>query len=143
MTRWAGLGRWAGAALLAAALAGAGTPADAVIQTTLPQQIFPMPAPVPPPAPAPLAPPVNPGYTPAPANGLSPILTQPGPVYELPQAASPSYPQPPLPGPIDQQKTQAYRNYLQGQQWQLQSQGLIGSERSRLIQQQLNAPDPQ
>jgi hypothetical protein len=138
------LTRWAGAALLAAVLIGAGTPANAVIQTALPQQIFPMPAPAPAPAPAPLAPPVNPGYAPSPPNGLSPILSQPGPVYELPQPMSPSYPQPQLPGPIDQQKAQAYRNYLQGQQWQLQSQGVSpGSEQSRLIQQQLNAPDPQ
>jgi hypothetical protein len=115
-----------------------------VIQTALPQTIFPMPSPTPPPAPAPLSPPVNPGYAPAPPNGLSPILTEPGPVYELPQPTSPPYPQPQLPGPIDQQKTQAYRNYLQGQQWQLQSQGLSpGSEQSRLIQQQLNTPDPQ
>lgn len=131
--------RWAVAALVATVLAGWGAPANAVIPTALPQTIFPMASPTPSPAPAPLPPPVNPGYTPAPPNGLSPILTEPGPVYELPQPTSPPYPQPQLPGPIDQQKTQAYRNYLQGQ-----SQGLSpGSEQSRLIQQQLNAPDPQ
>ncbi len=37
-----------------------------------------------PPTPAPLPPPINPGYAAAPPNGLSPLLTQPGPVYELP-----------------------------------------------------------
>ncbi len=71
-------------------------------------------------------------------------LTQPGPVYQLPQPASPAYPPQQLPGPIDQQKLQAYRNSLRAQQWQLQQQGVSpGSERSREIQQQLNAPDPQ
>jgi hypothetical protein len=128
--------------LVVAILTASGTPANAVIQTALPQQIFTPSSPAPAPAPAPLSPPVNPGYAPAPADGLSPILTQPGPVYQLPQPTGPPYPQPQLPGPVDQQKMQAYRNYLRGQQWQLQ--GLSpDSERSRMIQQQLNAPDPQ
>jgi hypothetical protein len=134
------LTRWAVAALL---LAGSARPADAVIQTTLPQ-LLPLPAPAPPPTPAPFAPPINPGYAATPPNGLSPLLTQPGPVYELPQPPSPSYPPPLLPGPTDQQKLQSYRNDLRAQQWQLQWQGVSpGSERSREIQQQLNAPDPQ
>jgi hypothetical protein len=132
--------RLAVAALLGMILARSAGPADAVIQTALPQQIFPMPSPAPVPTPAPLPPPVNPGYAPAPPNGLSPILTQPGPVYELPQVSSPSYPSAQLPGPIDQQKIQSYRNDLRAQQWR----GLSpSSERSREIQQQLNAPDPQ
>ncbi len=91
-----------------------------------------------------MPPPINPGYAPTPPDGLSPLLTQPGPVYELPQATSPSYPQPQLPGPIDQQKMQSYRNDLRSQQWQGQWQGVSpSSARSREIQQQLNAPDPQ
>ncbi len=115
-------------------------PANAFIQTSLPQ-LLPLPAPAPAATtPAPLAPPINPGYAAAPPSGLSPLLTQPGPVYLLPQPPSPSYPQPQLPGPIDQQKMQAYRNDLRAQQWQ----GLTpGSQRSVEIQQQLNAPDPQ
>jgi hypothetical protein len=130
--------RLAAAALLFAILAGSAGPAGAVIQTALPTLLFPMPAPAPAPSPAPLPPPINPGYAPAPANGLSPILTQPGPVYELPM--NQPYPPPQLPGPIDQQKMQSYRNDLRAQQWQ----GLSpDSVRSREIQQQLNAPDPQ
>ncbi|MGH7029183.1 MAG: hypothetical protein ACREE9_02590 [Stellaceae bacterium] len=135
--------RAAAVALLLGAIAGSATPADAFIQTALPQ-LLPQPAPAPPPAPAPLPPPINPGYAAAPPNGLSPLLTQPGPVYRLPRPATPSYPPPRLPGSIDQQKMQAYRNGLLGQQWQLQRQGVgPGSEISREIQQQLNAPDPQ
>ena len=97
-----------------------------------------------PPPPAPMAPPINPGFAPAPPNGLSPLLTQSGPVSELPAPASPSYPPQQLPGPIDQQKLQAYRNNLSSQQWLLQRQGVSpSSQYSREIQQQLNAPDPQ
>jgi hypothetical protein len=96
-------------------------------------------------APAPLPPPINPGYAAAPPNGLSPLLTQPGPVYQLPAPPGPSYPPQQLPGPIDQQKTQSYRNYLRAQQWQLERQGVSpgSNEYSREIQQQLNQPDPQ
>ena len=109
-----------------------------------PVQLLPLPNIQPSFAPAPLAPPINPGYAAAPPSGLSPLLTQPGPVYQLPAPASPAYPPPQLPGPIDQQKMQAYRNYLYGSQWQLQQQGVSpDSERSREIQQQLNQPDPQ
>lgn len=132
--------RPAAAALLLAFVVGSAAPADAFIQTSLPQ-FLPQPAPASAPAaPTPLLPPTNPGYAAAPPNGLSPLLTQPGPVYQLPQPANPAYPPLPLPGSIDQQKMQAYRNALHAQQWQGQSPG---SERSREIQQQLNAPDPQ
>ena len=89
-------------------------------------QLLPLPNIQPSFAPAPLAPPINPGYVAAPPSGLSPLLTQPGPVYQLPQ------------------KMLAYRNDLYGWQWQLQQQGVSpDSERSREIQQQLNQPDPQ
>jgi hypothetical protein len=137
------LTRQLGAALLLALLAASAHPANAVIQTALPQQIFPMPSPAPAPStPAPLPPPTNPGYASAPSDGLSPILTQPGPVYELPPPPSPSYPPPQLPGPIDQQKTEAYRNSLRAQQWQSQSRGVSpDTPRSREIQQQLTPPD--
>jgi hypothetical protein len=91
-----------------------------------------------------MPPPINPGYAPAPPNGLSPVLTQSVPLYEVPAPASPTYPQLQLPGPIDQQKMQAYRNGLYGQQWQ-RERALISPDtvRSREIQQQLNAPDAQ
>jgi hypothetical protein len=134
----------AAGAVLALAIAGgwAGS-ANAVIQTPLPQ-LLPLPALPPPSTPAPLAPPINPGYAAAPADGLSPILHESVPVYQLPQPSAPAYPAPQLPGPIDQQKLQAYRNGLVSQQWQLQSQGLSpGSTLSRQILQQLNAPDAQ
>ncbi len=91
-----------------------------------------------------MPPPTNPGYAAAPPSGLSPLLSEPGPVYQLPSPGSPAYPPPQLPGPVDQQKMQAYRNNLYGSQWQLQQQGVSpDSERSREIQQQLNQPDPQ
>jgi hypothetical protein len=132
--------RPAAAALVVALVVGSAAPADAAIQTPLPQflpQAAPAPVPI---TPAPLPPPINPGYAATPPNGLSPLLTQPGPVYQLPQPANPAYPPLQLPGPIDQQKLEAYRNALRAQQWE----GLSpGSERSRDIQQQLNAPDPQ
>jgi len=109
-----------------------------------PVQLLPLPSPALPPTLAPLPPPINPGYAAAPPNGLSPLLTQPGPVYELPAPGGPIYPPPQLPGPIDQQKMQSYRNDLRGQQWQLERARISpGSERSREIEQQLNAPDPQ
>ena len=110
-----------------------------------PTQLLPQSLPgIAPPPPAPLAPPINPGFAPAAPNGLSPSLTQSGPVYELPAPASPSYPPQQLPGPIDQQKIQAYRNNLSSRQWLLQGQGVSpSSQYSREIQQQLNAPDPQ
>jgi hypothetical protein len=55
----------------------------------------------------------------------------------------PAYPATQLPGPIGQQNTQAYRNGLLQQQWQLDRSGVSpGSERSREIQQQLNQTAP-
>jgi len=94
------------------------------------------------PTPAPLAPPINPGPAVVPPAGLSPLLTEPGPVYQTPeQQAMPAYPSPQLPGPVGQQNMQSYRNNLLDQQWQLDRNGVSpGSERSREIQQQLNQP---
>ena len=96
------------------------------------------------PTPAPLAPPVNPGAAVVPPAGLSPLLTEPGPVFPTPLRAMPAYPSLQLPGPVGQQSMQAYRNSLLGQQWQRERSGISpGSERSREIQQQLNQPSPQ
>jgi hypothetical protein len=106
-----------------------------------------LPGPLPPPTvysaptPAPLAPPINPGPAVVPPAGLSPLLTEPGPVYSTPERAMPAYPSPQLPGPAGQQNMQSYRNNLLDQQWQLERNGVSpGSERSREIQQQLNQP---
>ena len=130
---------------MASMLAGFGGPAAVATNLSSLPQLLPLPGPAPAlSAPIPLAPPINPGYAAAPPNGLSPVLTRPGPVYQLPVPASPAYPPAQLPGPIDQQKVQAYRNNLYGSQWQLQRRGVSpDSERSREIQQQLNAPDSQ
>jgi len=132
--------------LLMAAFAAFSAAAALAAELAPPTQLLPQPLPAaaPPNPPAPLAPPINSGFAPAPPNGLSPLLTQSGPVYELPAPASPSYPPQQLPGPIDHQKMQAYRNNLSSQQWLLQRQGVSpSSQYSREIQQQLNAPDPQ
>ena len=95
------------------------------------------------PTPAPLAPPINPGPATVPPAGLSPLLTEPGPVYPTPEQAMPAYPATPLPGPIGQQNTQAYRNGLLQQQWERDRSGVNpGSERSREIQQQLDQTAP-
>ena len=95
------------------------------------------------PTPAPVAPPVNPGPATVPSAGLSPLLSEPGPIYPTPERATPAYPAMQLPGPTGQQNTQAYRNGLLQQQWQLDRGGVSpGSERSREIQQQLNQPAP-
>jgi hypothetical protein len=106
-----------------------------------------LPVPVPPPTvfsaptPAPMAPLINPGPAVAPPAGLSPLLTEPGPVFTTPQRAMPSYPSLQLPGPTGQQNMQSNRNDLLDQQWQLERSGVSsGSERSREIQQQLNQP---
>jgi len=124
-----------------AALAGITSAAAAQISG------LPGPLPLPPPTiysaptPAPLAPPINPGPAVVPPAGLSPLLTEPGPIYRMPERESPSYPPPPTPGPIDQQKMQFYRNGLLDQQRQLERSGVSpGSERSREIQQQPNQP---
>jgi hypothetical protein len=109
------------------------------------QKSEPLPQPFPPPTtysaptPAPMAPPVNPGPAVVPPAGLSPLLAQPGPVYPMPERAAPAYPPAPTPGPIDQQKMQAYRNSLLGQQRRLERQGVSpDSQRGREIQQQLD-----
>ena len=95
------------------------------------------------PTPAPLAPPINPGPATVPPAGLSPLLTQPGPLSPEAPEAMPAYPATPLPGPIGQQNTQAYRNGLLQQQWERDRSGVSpGSERSREIQQQLNQTAP-
>src|SRR5262249_21837617 len=92
------------------------------------------------PTPAPLAPPINPGPSTVPPAGLSPLLTQPGPITP---DAMPAYPATQLPGPTGQQSTRAYRNSLMQQQWELDRSGVSpGSERSREIQQQLNQTAP-
>jgi hypothetical protein len=134
--------------LLLASLAG---PTAAQIHTTAPQFL-----PVPgvtqsepaiiPRSPAPLAPPINPGYAPEASVGISPILTEPSPIYELPQQQpTTAYPAPQLPGPVDQQKMTAYSNALRSQQWQMQSRGvpLGGTYRGREILEQMNAPSIQ
>ena len=93
------------------------------------------------PTPTPVAPPTNPGQAIAPPASLSPLLTQPGQIFRLPERASPSYPASPVPAPVDQQKMQAYRNDLIYQRFQLDRQGVSpASERYREIQQQLNQP---
>ena len=72
---------------------------------------------------------------------VSPLLTEPGPIYPTPERSSPAFPPPPLPGPVGQQNMQSYRNQLLDQQWQRERQAISpGSERSREIQQQLNQP---
>lgn len=95
------------------------------------------------PTPAPLAPPINPGPATVPSAGLSPLLTEPGPVFPTPEQAMPAYPAMQLPGPTGQQSTQAYRNGLLQQQWERDRASVSpGSERSREIQQQLNQTAP-
>ena len=91
------------------------------------------------PTPAPVTPPINPGPATVPPAGLSPLLTQPGPIAPDADQAMPAYPSPQYPGPVGQQNLQAYRNGLLQQQWQLQRSGVSpDSERNREIQQQLN-----
>jgi hypothetical protein len=95
------------------------------------------------PTPAPLAPPINPGPAMVPSAGLSPLLTQPGPIGPDAPQAMPAYPAAPLPGPTGQQINRAYRNSLLQQQWELDRSGVsTGNERSREIQQQLNQTAP-
>ena len=91
--------------------------------------------------PAPLAPPTTSGPAPTSTMAPSPILTQPGPFTTAPAEPRPVAPPPAAPGPIDQQKKQSYRSGLIQQQRQLELQGVSpADERSREIQQQLNAP---
>ena len=93
------------------------------------------------PTPAPVAPPTNPGPAVVPPDGLSPLLSQPSPIFRTPERAGPSYPASPAPAPVDQQKMQSYRNDLINQRFQLDRQGVSPDyERYREIQQQLNQP---
>jgi hypothetical protein len=95
------------------------------------------------PTPAPVAPPINPGPAIVPSAGLSPLLTEPGPVFPTRQQSMPAYPSPQLPGPTGQQNMQSYRNSLFDQQWERDRNAISpGSERSREIQQQLNQTGP-
>jgi hypothetical protein len=128
------------AAAIFIGLVGAATAAGA-------QTKGPLPVPLPPPTvftaptPTPQAPPTNPGPAVAPPDGLSPLLSQPGPPPPIPRRAGPTYPASPVPAPIDQQKTQAYRNDLVIQRFQLDRQGVSpDNRRYREIQQQLNQP---
>jgi hypothetical protein len=83
----------------------------------------------------------HPGPAIVPPAGLSPLLTQPGPVFATPQQSMPAYPSPQYPGSIGEQNTRAYHNRLLQQQWLRDRAGINpGSERSREIQQQLNQP---
>jgi len=109
-----------------------------------------LPVPLPPPTvyqiptPAPLAPPINPGPVVVPPAGLSPSLSQPGPVSPMPVRTSPPYPPAPTPGPIDQQKTQSYRNDLLDQRWRLERNGASpDNPRSRDVQRQIDLPSAQ
>jgi hypothetical protein len=95
------------------------------------------------PTPAPIAPPINPGPAVVPPAGLSPLLTEPGPIYPVPERQGVPYPAVRLPGPVDQQKLQSYRNGLVDEQRRLERSGVSpGSERSREVQRQLNQPAP-
>jgi hypothetical protein len=90
--------------------------------------------------PAPLAPPINPGPAIAPPDGLSPLLSQPGPIFSTPRAG-PSYRAATYPTPLGQQQMQSYRSNLLSQRWQLEQQGVSpDNERYRELQQQLNQP---
>jgi hypothetical protein len=90
------------------------------------------------PVPAPLPPPINPGAPAAPPQGISPLLLQPGPVFTLPQRASPSSPPPTFPAPIDQQKIGSYEIWLSGQLRLLERRGVSPDDLLfREIQQQL------
>src|SRR3954453_2166433 len=88
--------------------------------------------------PNPMPPPVSPALPPAPSSSVSPILTQPW-LAQQPYRSSPAGPAPQALAPGEQQKMQAYRNGLIGQQRALESQGIgLGSEQYRAVQQQLN-----
>ena len=93
------------------------------------------------PTPTPQAPPTGAPPAATPPAGLSPLLTQPGLIFGTPERASPLFRSTPSPAPVDQQKTQSYRNDLINQRFQLDRQGVSpGTERYREIQQQLNQP---
>jgi hypothetical protein len=81
-----GLGLLAAAAVTAADAAGLPVPLPAPTIYSAP-------------TPAPVAPPINPGPAVAPPAGLSPLLTEPGPVFATPHQSMPAYPSAQLPGP--------------------------------------------
>jgi hypothetical protein len=86
----------------------------------------------------PVPPPVSSVPPPAPGSSLSPILTQPW-LAQQPFRLSPAAPAPPSSAPLDQQKTQSYRNDLISRQRALEQQGVSpGAEPYRTNQQQLN-----
>jgi hypothetical protein len=124
----------------------AATAAGAQTKGPMPQPPLALTAPAPPtfhlaPTPVPLAPPTNPGPAVVPPDGLSPLLTQPNLLFPGPRRAGPTYPASPVPAPIDQQKTQTYRNDLLNQRFQLDRQGVSPENaRYREIQRQLNQP---
>jgi hypothetical protein len=128
------------AAAVLSALIGAASPAAAQTNQPLrlpasPRSVFVAPTP------APVAPPTGAAPAPAPPDGLSPLLTQPGLIFRTPERASPSYPSALAPAPVDQQKMQSYRNDLINQRFQLDRQGVSpDSPRYREIQRQLNQP---
>ena len=94
------------------------------------------------PTPTPQAPPTNPGPAVAPPSALSPLLSQPGLLLPSSRPVRPTYPASPVPAPVDQQKTQSYRNDLIIQRFRLDRQGVIpDNQRYREIQQQLNQPN--
>jgi hypothetical protein len=130
------------AATVLLGLIGAATAAGAQTRAAVPVMRLPLPTIYSAPTPAPLAPPTNPGPAIAPPDGLSPLLSQPSAIYRIPERAGPSYPASPVPAPVDQQKTQSYRNDLINQRFQLDRQSVSpDNERYREIQQQLNQPD--
>jgi hypothetical protein len=133
------------ASLMAALIVAAALPAAAQNKPLAPTQTRPLAPSTPPtayiaPTPAPLAPPTNPGPAVAPPDGLSPLLSQPGPISPAPRAG-PSYPAATYPTPLGQQQMQSYRRNLSSQRWQLEQQGVSpDNERYRELQQQLNQP---
>ena len=85
----------------------------------------------------PLPPPVSAAPVPATGSTVSPILVNPAAAAR----PAPSYPTPSSPGPLDQQKSQSYRNDLSNALRQLDNAGVSpGSEQYREYQQQLNQP---
>ena len=93
------------------------------------------------PTPTPHAPPIAAAPAPTPPNGLSPLLTEPRLLFEPPKRVSASPARGAVPGPVDQQKMQSYRNDLVTQRFQLDRQGVSpDNRRYREIEQQLNQP---
>ena len=129
------------AATVLLGLIGAATAASAQTRAPVPAVRLRPPTIYSAPTPAPLAPPTNPGPAIAPPDGLSPLLSQPSAIYRIPERAGPSYPASPVPAPVDQQKTQSYRNDLITHRFQLDRQIVSPDSQSyREIQRQLNQP---